>query len=253
MKNLIFCLSLFFSFLIGQILYASQVHILLAVDSITSLKKSLSCDLRHMKNECSKLSGILGVPVQTTEMSGKMLTHQNVLNWIKTRPLKDDDAILVYFTGHGVRTKYSTSQWPSFYLPAQDEIVDSQIYIDELKEIQCRLRILIADCCNVYVHLPKFPMLYSPPHIAGSMTCEDLKKRGYKTLFLQSQGLIIASGAVPGKRSWATPKGSIFTNAFLTSLRHEVDEDNPSWENVFDKTLYLCHKYQKPQYEIDSN
>jgi hypothetical protein len=253
MKKLQFCLSLFFSLLAGQVLQATGVHILLAVDSITSLKKSLTHDLAHMKGTCSGLCEVLEVPVQVTELSGKMLTHENVLNWIKTRALNEDDTLMIYFTGHGVRTRYSKTQWPSFYFPAEEEVVDSQLYINILKETNCRLRILIADCCNVYVHVPKLPTLYTPPQLRAALSHEDLKKRGYKTLFLRSKGLIIASGAIPGKRSWATPKGSIFTNAFLTSIRHEVDEDDPSWGNVFEKTLYLCHKYQKPQYKINSN
>ena len=73
---------------------------------------------------------------------------------------------------------------------------------------------------------------------------------GYRKLFLESSGICIASGSVPGEVSWATPKGGIFTSAFLESLKKEIEEEFPSWESLFDRTEKTCSFFQQPQYML---
>ena len=112
---------------------------------------------------------------------------------------------------------------------------------------------IIADCCNNFYQekmvLPFFGanFLFSKnPHLHSAEAV-------YSKLFKHTTGIIIASGSTPGKRSWCTKKGSIFTNAFLTCLKQEVYEVNPRWDHLFLQTKNMCHKFQKPQFQLYTN
>jgi hypothetical protein len=158
-----------------------------------------------------------------------------------------DDVVFFYYTGHGLRTDKSQTIWPSIYLPAKQEMIDVHDLVNTMITRPASLYITIADCCNNVVHDTHSSDGFSPPLFAKS---QPLSRSAYKKLFLKSRGLIIASGSVPGKRSWCTQKGGVFTNAFLTSLRHELGAVNPSWNHILTQSKMLCQHLQKAQFQV---
>ncbi len=73
---------------------------------------------------------------------------------------------------------------------------------------------------------------------------------GIQSLFINTEGLIIASGSVPGSRAWSTSQGGLFTHAFLYSLQREVLSSRPTWKHLFNQTTDLCQGIQIPQAKL---
>jgi len=61
-------------------------------------------------------------------------------------------------------------------------------------------------------------------------------KMMYQKLFMDTKGVILATGSIPGLYSWGGDEGSVFTNAFLLALKKEHKEAAPTWAHVFQKT-----------------
>jgi len=227
-------------------LAAKEIHVFLGADTITALKKPMKQDIKHIKEELASIASATGLPMTITEYKGLDLTYQNTLDWINKTVTHADDIILFYYTGHGVRVKHMKTPWPCFYYPAREEIVDSNVFIGRLRSKPCALCIFLCDCCNVLVSPLRSLDIYG----AGKLPHQKMPAYGkdvYQQLFAGTKGVILASGATPGRRSWCTQKGSVFTTAFITSLRNEMQKPVPNWSHVFKKTSTLCRQLQSTQ------
>jgi len=236
----------------AQPFLAQQFHVLLSADTLTEVKHASKKDLKHMKNELFFASKAIGMSLKLSELSGMKLTKKKLFTWIEDTNVAPGDIVLLYYTGHGLRTERSSTIWPFLYFPAREEIIDTQYLIQKLVDRQPSLVIVLIDCCNNFISENTIQELLDPKALFVGRTKSALHS-GYRKLFLQTQGLIVASGSIPGKRSWATPKGGVFTNAFLCSLRHELGEKQPRWNHILNKTKRLCSNFQKPQFQMQLN
>jgi hypothetical protein len=227
-----------------------QIHVLLAADTISDVKKSSHQDLKHMKKELSIISKATGMTLNIKELYNRRLTFKKLKKWILNQKFGSNDIVLLYYTGHGLRTEKSKTVWPAIYLPPKKEIVELNDLFLKLTERSAALYIVFADCCNNYMKgrpfLPK-PLLFPEEKSTGYTP----STAGHKKLFCQTRGVIIASGSIPGKRAWCTEKGGVFTNAFLVALRSEFSHRDPQWSRVFRKTKMLCQHFQRPQFQIE--
>lgn len=240
-------LFLLLSALFSMPLQAKNLHVLLSADTITDVKLSSFQDLKHLRNEFATIANATGMGLRIKELYGPMLTRKQIEAWIDREPIAEDDVIFFYYTGHGVRSRKSKTIWPCAYFPHDEEMVEMQTLIEKLIRRPAALHLIIADCCNNYVDrsIPSS----DPLTIEKSIFTPSMQD-GYKKLFLKSKGVIVASGSIPGKRAWCTEKGGIFTNAFISSMHHELTESNPRWEHIFKKTKVLCNHMQTPQFEL---
>ena len=246
------CLKYIFALLLllaSFSLHAAQFHVLLAADTLTEVKKASKKDLKHMRCELYFASKAIGTDFQCTELFGMKLTQKRCLNWVDSTTIGSDDVVIVYYTGHGLRTNKSPSIWPYLYFPAHDEIINTNQFLQKIMARGPRLAIILIDCCNNVIADRKVRRQLDPKALFQNHE-KALLHTGYRKLFLQTQGVIIASGSIPGKRSWATSKGGVFTNAFLNSLRYEASEKEPRWAHILNKTKRLCAHFQKPQYQM---
>jgi hypothetical protein len=237
-----------FSTFVNQ-LEAKQIHVFLGADTITSLKKPMKQDLKHIKEELSSIARATGLPMTISEYKGQDLTFQNTIDWIDKTETHSDDIIIFYYTGHGVRVKHMKTPWPCFYFPALEEIVDSNVFINHLNSKSSQFCIVLADCCNVLISPLRSLDIYDSGKLPRRKL-PDSGKKVYQQLFADTKGVIIASGATPGRRSWCTEKGSVFTTAFIMSLRNEIKKPVPNWSHVFRKTCALCRQSQSTQEPI---
>jgi hypothetical protein len=258
MKHLICSLSLFFILLLGHPLKASEMHVLLAMGSSSSpqIQKAIDLDLKYMKEALFELKNKLHIEVNIKELTGKMLTDSNIHEWLKTLSAKPDDLALMYYSGNGISVDSSDDEpssdtsrqaWPSCDLPGSDEIVDLEIYIDELYDINCKFRLLIADCCTFKNSSSKFTK--RPPQSYWKKKALNLENTGYQILFLESHGMIATSAQVMDSSAWVSPKGSLFTETFLEHLHREVQLPRPDWHHLFEKTFEAYDKMQKNKYQ----
>jgi hypothetical protein len=258
MKYLLFAFSLLFTLLFRQVAYASKMHVLLAIGTSASpqVQKAIDLDLKYMKEALLEVKNKLHLDINIKELSGQMLTDSGIHEWIKTLPLSPDDLAFLFYAG-GAITVYSSDtdeptdnsrqRWPSCDLAGNDEIVDLEIYIDELYETKCRFRLLMADCCTFTNSSSKSRKLHASHLMAGKAL--NPENKGYETLFLESNGMIATSAQVMNTHAWVSSKGSLFTETFLTYLKNEVQLPNPDWNHLFEKTFEAYDKLQQNKYQ----
>lgn len=257
MNRFILSLVVFLSAFLSTI-DAKELHVLLAADTLSDVKKASKKDLLNMQEELLEIAEATGLTVHVKELFHHKLTFSGISKWIKESDIQPDDIVLLYYTGHGLRTEKTQTIWPAIYFPPKREIVEFTDLIDLLLSRPAALYIAFADCCNNFVKnaylLEAKGNLLQPSGVfqpTAKSSHFDLAGVSYRKLFMNTRGVIIASGSIPGKRSWCTERGGIFTNAFLTSLRSELDKADPQWENIFKKAKVLCHHFQKPQFEVN--
>ena len=227
---------------------AKEIHALLTADTISEVKVATVKDLKHIKKELQTIASATSMNLRAKVLNGSHLTKEVVSKWVEDSNIQSDDIVFFYFTGHGLRTDKNQTIWPCIYFPPKKEIVDFCEIIDKLTSKRAALCIIIADCCNNFI---KAPISFAQKaQFKAKNENHATVKHMYKQLFTNTQGVIIASGSTPGKRSWCTQKGSIFTNALISSLKHELEESDPKWERVLNKAKIICQNFQKPQFHL---
>jgi hypothetical protein len=260
MKYLMFCFSFLFGLLSCHVLYATQVHVLIASgkSSQAAIQKAIDLNAKQMKEELLQLREKLHVEVNIKELSGPTLSDASIREWITTRPLDKNDILFFYFTGKANEFREETEEfgtstytsylWPLCNLPAKNEKVDLETYINKLCLKDNRLNIVIADC-----YTPRSSSSKAHKFLKISSMKEKApnnEKSGYEALFLNSEGTLVLSAQTEASISWASPKGSLFTKTFLASLRKEVQLPHSSWKHLFKKTSDIYEERQKNGFVI---
>jgi hypothetical protein len=242
------CMLILASCITSQV-STGEIHVLLAADTITNIRKSSRHDLANIKKALEALQQGAKIPVHIAECFDSSLSKDPIDTWISKTSVRPDDVLIFYFTGHGFRTKKNPTIWPSLYLASSGDLVDMNSVIEKIRKMPARLILIISDCCNNLVRQRKCLIAKSGPIPKASSSFLAIK--AYKKLFLETEGIIIASGAVPGEVAWATDRGGIFTNCLLDSLESEIHKPDPQWDRIFNRSKVLCGKLQRPQYHID--
>ena len=76
------------------------------------------------------------------------------------------------------------------------------------------------------------------PLFSRSYNNFDLQK--LSSLFLKTQGNIIATAASPGEFSWCGDNGGFFLLSFFESLRNQIsalNQEAPSWNTLISSTI----------------
>ncbi len=251
LRKCIICITALYCFTNAP-LTASTIHALIAADTLTKVKYSSREDIKCMCNALGKIAQETGMQLNLTIASGKKLSKNHITRWVQNVDPEPDDVVFFYFTGHGFRIANSKSKWPELFFVSSKNAKKMTFYIDKLKKKNARLNIVLCDCCNnslsqddvqiakgIGKERRRVPKNYLHPD-----------KYGYKKLFLETSGFIIASGSVPGRSAWTTKSGGLFTRAFLRSLQKETTEQYPNWSHVFKQTSVLCNIMQEPQYQL---
>ena len=250
MKKYLLLLSILF--LIVLRLEAATLHTLIVCDiTAEDISDSVESDFENMQAEVCKIANYTQMDLNLTCLLGVEATPRNVMDAMTGLVIDPDDVVIFYFSGHGYRT-YSKVEnfWPNLFFCSVFKGLDFDWVIKELKNKQPRFVMAIADCCNIY-----YPEHYAPllPYDAKVMS-KSFKKiqRNYRKLFLEYEGAVLIAGAKEGKQSWSYPWGGIFTNAFLKSLKKEVESSKyPDWQNIVDRAGYKVQEWQTPIYVIE--
>lgn len=225
----------------------ATLHAVIAADTLTNLKGPSKYDISRMRTEFQQIAKETKLQLNMLELQDRSLSRKSILGWLKNTKIQSNDVVIFYFTGHGFRTEHSDSLWPMLFLAPSRELFDSTRIIKSLQKTPQRLCVILYDCCN---NPSRKSMVLVPKNLLQVPKRYISVNSGYRKLFLESSGICIASGSVPGEVSWATPKGGIFTSAFLESLKKETEEEFPSWDSLFDRTERTCSFFQQPQYVL---
>ncbi len=235
MKIFLYAISLLFCqmFYTEQKLYAADFYVFLVGDYFShDIQQASHADLQNMHEEAKRIAEYgnftLRVSFYTDRKAGKEL-----LKTLKHFSPTHEDLVLFYFSGHGYRTpKHGLNPWPFLDFPAEHRGMSFKDIITHITNLNPRLAILLADCCNWAI-----PTGFAiPPLLKGRkeqfISLNQLKKN-YVKLFCQVEGVIAIAGAQPDQASYCKPYGSFYTLSLLSSLSEILQRQSEiNWPSV---------------------
>ena len=159
-----------------------------------------------------------------------------------------DDVVFFYYSGHGANLG-DGSIWPVLAVEGQRTRKKRLVKLEWVKKTiqrkNPRFFLVMADACNVFI---------SGGERSSRRQLEQ--PNGYKKLFLDTQGYVVASSSVPDQYSFGDPQnGGYFTRAFLGNLNEALGSSNPDWNTIMTgatETIRVNHKQgiQNPQADV---
>lgn len=227
--------------------YAKQIlSALIACDTYSDLRTTTRKDTLHLRSALRSLCTHTDLRLKIHFLNGEALTAKNVDTWVRGIENAPSDIVFFYYSGHGRQANSTSTPWPYLLFPKNVETFPVEPLCERLEKLSSRLVIIILDCCNSIVRSKL------PNPISFAFKGLPVKKSfpGLKTLFLKSQGRIIAAGAKPGEDSYSLDNGSFFTNSLIKALRTETTSAKVSWNSIFTQTALECSSMQHPIYQL---
>ena len=234
------CFLFFFSPLSAQ--PQNTLAALLACDTESDLGNPIKKDLANIRILMREISRYTGIQVKTAELSDANLSIESVQKWVADVNESHPDVVLFYFSGHGYRTASTLEPWPILFFSKPDEDLDSLTLWNNLKDLKPRLLIVLLDCCNRRSTFADLGLRQA----AKNLVWETKRHPGFKTLFLRTQGTILAIGAAPGEAAYALENGSLFTASLTQTMRSSTTAKKTSWNAILAHTASLCSRLQHP-------
>lgn len=230
--------------------YCSAIHSIIIGDTQDrTIGKTVAIDIPKIREHSKKIAAYTNLELKEKLLTGSNVTTKNILETLETIQFEEDDAVILYYSGHGYRTSNpKDNQWPNVALPEWKGI-NLEYMAEILVNKNPRFILAIADVCNNVI-----PEAFAPPTlIKRELADENTIKANYIKLFLETKAVIIASGASPTLYAYCDEKnGGHFTFYYLRSLFEEMNKPDGTaeWENIFSKTKAHLFKQQQPQYQI---
>lgn len=215
---------------------------LIAGDTLSNLCGPIKRDMTNFRVLLNDVSRYTGVQVKVVELSGSDLTADGIQGWLADVKKSQPEIVLIYYSGHGYRTLTTSPSWPLLYFSSKGESLDSQTLWNGLNEAKARLVIVVLDCCN----RPSLQASLCFQGMIKGVGWDNKNHPGFKTLFLKTQGSVIAAGASPGEAAFAFDNGSLFTNSLTQTIRSSTGSKDVSWDAIFTRTSTLCAHMQRP-------
>jgi hypothetical protein len=223
--------------------YSEQsIKALIACDTLSELKFSTRRDFIHVRSILREVSVQTGLRLNINSLLGPSLSSENVQSWVQSVEREAPDVVFFYYSGHGSRSESATIPWPCLFFPQAFERFRSADLCARLRTLRSRLVIVILDCCNT----PTTSLPPTLPDLIPKGIQRKIPLPGLTSLFLDTQGIIIAAGATPGEDSFALENGGLFTNSLIQAIHVESSATNVSWDSIFNLTSLLCSPTQRP-------
>jgi hypothetical protein len=152
---------------------------------------------------------------------------RDVLEKIAATTVRPDDALVVYYSGHGA---YNEKLGHFFSLAGGKENLTRSSVVEAIRRKNPRLGVLISDCCYSYFPVERYtPSVYQ--------TRSDETSPLFARLFLETKGFVDITSSEEGQVSMChrhPVAGSLFTAA-LRQVLADNRQGRLSWGEVFDK------------------
>ena len=223
---------------------------ILATDTCgEGISKSVISDLDNMKKNLYAIAHRLRIKLHIEELKASDCSVHLIKKTLRALQGNANDIVLFYYSGHaGVDPQ--NNPWPVMQ-PAGGSNYRGLLGISVVKYFQDnphRLSIVLLDCCNKSIASGPYASV-----IRERLTINaDENLPGLQTLFLESRGLVIGSGAALGEYGWCTSKGGTFTRGFLKTLKQQCIHKNISWRELFPLISEQCLRLnpKHPQHPI---
>ena len=203
---------------------ASRLHVLLLCDTADASIGAWAAADRRSMSAAFKLN-VREADLNLVTLSDNQLSASNSINALRqiVRQALPDDAILVYFSGHGGYDK------DGHHLVTGRERLRRLTVLQELKKKDCRLRMLITDACFQEVRVPTIP---ADPAFLSPLETTPL----FHNLFFKSRGMLDINSCTKTQQAWCHPNnpiaGSIFTRIIIEEFEKEANNPRYGWNDL---------------------
>lgn len=244
-----------------SLLEAKTIHALVVCDTAEyQIGISAQRDCEKIQSELVKAAQFSGMKLNLQKLTWRDAQPRKVISVLDKLDVKSSDAIVFYFTGHGYHPEDKLgSRWPYLYFSAVRKVLPLQRIVDAIKKKKPRLALVFSDSCNTYLDTGLLgDVVYGKSALAHPVK-EYMKMAGYKQLFLNAEGLLIATAAAEGGVAHATDDGGFFTQTLLTTLQRtfEIEKVKPkevTWIYVLMQVreAMICQNRPIPDFHFES-
>lgn len=198
--------------------------------------KSVIINYANMEIEAQMLAQALNMTYAEHAVIGNNFTIANVEDAIEKSNITPDDFVLLYFSTHGAKSTQDLTIFPQLDIPTV--LVSSYKEHEEIAGKHPKVLITVVEACSGFLDItPQEAFIYeqgtgtSPQNQLSNTQITNVKQ-----LFGLACELIVTAGQ-PGKNTWATSTGSMFTNCFLRALNQYInlpaDQSHlVTWDNI---------------------
>jgi hypothetical protein len=200
------------------------------------IAQSVIINYAKMQVETQKLARALNMEYVGHSIIGADFTSQHVKDTVANATIATKDIVFIYFSTHGAKSRYDTTIFPQLDIPS--ELVSAYGIHQQMSDKHPAMLVTMIEACSGYLNItPQEAFVLeqsgTPPPNQGLTA---IQTRNIGKLFSGPCRLIVTAGQ-PGKITWATSEGSMFTNSFLRALDQYIDmpagaADKVSWSNV---------------------
>jgi len=200
------------------------------------ISQSVIINYAKMQIETQKLARGLQLEYVEHALTGGNFTSQNVNTMISKASIATNDVVFIYCSTHGAKSRYDTTIFPQLDIPS--DLVSSYGIYQQMIAKHSGTLLTVIEACSGYLNItPQEAFVLeqsgTPP---PNQALTNIQTRNIGKLFSGPCRLIVTAGQ-PGKITWATTEGSMFTNCFLRALDQYIDmpdggSDKVSWSNL---------------------
>ncbi|MCA9075513.1 MAG: hypothetical protein KDA93_10810 [Planctomycetaceae bacterium] len=192
------------------------IHLVIVADTLDrSIGQSVQVDVEKVE-EAFK-GNVPERQLQIHKLTDEKAGRQNWLDQMGRIHPEADDALVVYYSGHGAYER----QNGHLFAP-RGEMLPRKDVVDAIRKQGGRLGVLIGDCCSTEIEVP-VPVPFLPP--------VDEVTPLFDELFIKPSGFVDVSATKPGEEAMGTAAGGVFTIAFhLFCIEHS--QERKTWNEL---------------------
>ena len=194
-----------------------KVHAVIVLTDITGSE----ADGRQIGGILDALGDSLGV-VKVIHQTGRTGDRSLILNTINSLRVDAADGLVFYYSGHGATDLGSEHHY--FELDSGEELLRQDVR-EALQNRNCRLAVLMSDCCS------GFRPLGSPQRGVGELQLDQLTGN-VRHILLNFRGLVDLQSSTAPELAWADEHGGVFTTALAHVLRQSDLSGVDAWESL---------------------
>jgi hypothetical protein len=241
------------------ILLAMNFHSIIAAQNLhaflfckTSDRKigfSVRINYINMREQSQQIASALGLKYIEHPLTGSNFNVQNVNTLLSQTQITSDDIVILYFSTHGAKSRWDTNIFPQIDIP--DSLIAAYKKHLGLLEKKPKMILTAIEACSGYQKITPQEAFVYEQRLSDDIpdTLSSLQVANIKKLFSSSCGIIVTAGQ-PGKNTWATANGSMFTNCFLRALTEQINmplaqSSKVGWENLLKQAKEYTYNMTK--------
>ena len=203
------------------------------------ISKSVQLNYFTMKNLMEDIAENLEMPYIEHSLTGRNFTERKFNDLFNATKLNSNDIVFVYISTHGKKSLWDKDDFPNVDVP--NNIISSYKTFTSCAKLNPKNLIFIVEACSGFSKLDEQKVfLYQVADEDASFKAEIGPKREKDNickLFIDKNKFIVCAGQ-PGMDTWATDRGSIFTNSFINAFNFIIkntDGTAVSWDEILKK------------------